>query len=64
MELLFDKGTVIFDGTSKIPGAIFDERIKKYRAEALYYSEIKQFLKKSNLSFEDNILNLIPCPYY
>jgi len=63
MELQFDKGTIIFNGKSKIPHTKFDRRINKYRAEALYYSEITEHLRDSNIPFEDKVLDLIPCPY-
>lgn len=63
MEVQFEKGTITFNGKNKIPHSKFDRRVNKYRAEALYYSEIAEFLKNSNFPFEDNVLDLIPCPY-
>ena len=63
MELQFDKGTITFDGRNKISYLKFDKRVNKYRAEALYYSEVLESLKKSNLPFEDKVLCLIPCPF-
>ncbi len=64
MELQFDKGTIIFNGDFKIPHAKWDGRVNKYRAEALYYREILEHLNLSGLSFEDNVLDLVPCPFF
>ena len=63
MELVFDKGTILFEGNAKIPHMKFDKRVSKYRADAFYYSEIKSYLKKANISFDNKVLDLIPCPY-
>ncbi len=62
MELQFDKGTITFNGKNKIPHAQFDKRVNKYRAEALYYLEITNYLKNLNLSFDDRVLDLVACP--
>jgi len=63
MELQFDKGTITLDGDKKIPFTKWDKRVNKYRAEALYYRDILENLKLSGLSFEDNVLDLVPCPF-
>ena len=64
MRLLFDKGTIIVDGETNIPHLKWDERINKYRAEALYYREILEYIEKTNLPYEDNVLDLISCPFF
>ncbi len=64
MELEFDKGTITFKGDFKIPYAKWDSRVNKYRAEALYYREILEHLNFSELSIEDNVLDLVPCPFF
>ncbi len=64
MRLLFDKGTIIIEGETNIPHAKWDEKINKYRAEALYYREILEYIEKTNLSYEDNVLDLISCPFF
>jgi superfamily II DNA or RNA helicase len=63
MELQFDKGTITFDGDYKTPFMKWDTRVNKYRAEALYYRDILENLKLSDLSFEDNVLDLVPCSF-
>lgn len=63
MRLLFDKGTIIIEGENNILHAKWDERINKYRAEALYYREIIEYIEKTDLPYEDNVLDLVPCPF-
>jgi len=63
MIILYDKGTITIDEKVNVPYFKWDDRVKKYRAEALYYSEITEYLKNSNLNFEDKVLDLIPCPF-
>jgi superfamily II DNA or RNA helicase len=62
MKLTFDKGTILIRGEARVPNSIWDERSKAFRAMALYYRDIVDFLKTSGLDFKDDVLNLIPCP--
>ncbi|MHA1688943.1 MAG: DEAD/DEAH box helicase [Promethearchaeota archaeon] len=64
IKLSYLKGTLLIDGDYNIPHVVYDERINKYRAEAFYYGDIIRYLKNSDLSHEDNVLNLIPCPNF
>ncbi|MHA1438164.1 MAG: DEAD/DEAH box helicase family protein [Promethearchaeota archaeon] len=64
MKLLFDKGTITIDEKIDVPYIKWDNRVKKYRAEALYYPEIVSYLNYSNLPFEDKVLDLVPCPSF
>lgn len=59
-QLLYDKGTLVIKDLGRVPYAIRDERINAYRAEAMYYTEICEYLKKSKISFEDNVVNSQP----
>jgi superfamily II DNA or RNA helicase len=50
-------------GEAKVPYSTWDERIRGFRAQSLYYNEIVEFLKKSELSeVKDNVEQLPPCP--
>jgi superfamily II DNA or RNA helicase len=62
MRLTFDKGTIKIQGDVRVPNSAWDERSKTYRAMALYYRDIIDFLKISDFDFNDDVLNLLPCP--
>jgi superfamily II DNA or RNA helicase len=62
MKLTFDRGTILVRGDVRVPNSSWDERSKSYRAMALYYKKILDFLTLSNLDFQDEVLDLIPCP--
>jgi superfamily II DNA or RNA helicase len=62
MKLTFDKGTIQIQGDVRVPNCIWDERTRTFRAMALYYVDIINFLKRSCFEFEDKVLNLLPCP--
>jgi len=62
MKLTFDKGTILIRGDVKVPNSIWDERSRTYRAMALYYSDIIDFLETSGFDFRDEVFNLLPCP--
>lgn len=62
MKLTFDKGTIRIRGDVQVPHSTWDERSKTFRAMALHYRDITEFLKRSGFDFEDDVLNLLPCP--
>jgi superfamily II DNA or RNA helicase len=62
MKLTFDKGTIQIRGDVQVPNSTLDERSKTFRAMALYYRDITDFLKRSGFDFKDDVLNLLPCP--
>jgi superfamily II DNA or RNA helicase len=62
MKLTFDKGTIQIQGDVRVPNSTWDDRTKTFRAMALYYRDIIDFLQKSGFDFEDDVLNLMPCP--
>jgi superfamily II DNA or RNA helicase len=62
MKLNFDKGTIQIQGDIRVPNSTWDERSKTYRAMALYYRDIIDFLKASGFEFRDDVLDLLPCP--
>jgi hypothetical protein len=62
LKLTFDKGTIQIQGDIRVPNCTWDERSETFRAIALYYGDIIDFLKASAFEFRDDVLNLIPCP--
>jgi len=62
MKLTFDKGTIQIQGDVQVPNSTWDERSKTFRAMALYYRDIIDFLKRSSFDFKDDVPNLFPCP--
>ncbi len=62
MELAFSRGTIIIRGDIRVPNASWDERSRTFRAVALHYRDIIDYLKTSGMDFKDNVLDLIPCP--
>ena len=61
--LQYDNGTIIIRGISHIPFATFDPRTNALRAQALYYNEIINYIKSSDIEYEDRVLDLIPSPH-
>ncbi len=62
MELTFNRGTIIVKGDVRIPNSTWDERSRAFRAMALHYRDIIDYLKNSGISYTDNVLDLLPCP--
>ncbi len=60
--LSFDKGTLIVRGDVKTPYANYDPRVKVFRAQALYYRDILEYFRRSDIRFEDEVFDLVPCP--
>jgi len=65
-KLFFDKGTIRIEGSEliRIPGTKYDDRAKILRSYALNYSEIIEYLKKSDLNFVDHVPDFIPSPVF
>ncbi|PBO84217.1 MAG: helicase [Thaumarchaeota archaeon] len=65
-KLFFDKGTIRIEDSKlvSIPGTKFDDRNKALRSYGLNYSEIIEYLKKSDLDFVDNVPDFIPSPVF
>lgn len=62
MKLIFDKGTIQIQGDVRVPNSTWDERSKTFRAMALQYRDIIDFLNTSGFDFRDDVLDLLPCP--
>ena len=65
-KLFFDKGTIrIEDGKLiRIPNTQYDDRDKVLRSYGINYSEITEYLNKSDLDFVDHVPNFIPSPVF
>lgn len=62
MELTFHRGTILVRGDVRVPNSSWDERSRAFRAMALHYRDIIDYLKNSGIDFIDRVLDLIPCP--
>lgn len=60
--LRFEKGTISIYGDVRVPYSRFDPRANVFRAQAIYYGEILDFLDKSGVEYLDYALDLVPCP--
>jgi len=60
--LSYDRGSVIIQGEMGTPYGQWDPRIQAYRALALYYADIKTYLEKSKILYQDEVLKLLPLP--
>ncbi len=62
--LTYENGSILIKGgISHIPYASFDPRTNSLRAQALYYQNILDYLKLSEVEYDDShVLDLIPSP--
>ena len=62
MKLFFDKGTIRIENSKliRIPDTKYDSRSKSLRSPGMNYSEIVEYLKKSNLDFVDHVPDFKP----
>jgi len=60
--LRYDKGTILIWGNLRVSHSSWDPRAGAFRAMALYYPEVIDFLHHSGLKFEDEVLDIPPCP--
>lgn len=60
--VLFDKGTLIVRGEVRVPYTSYDPRVKAFRAQALYYRDILEYFRRSNIYYKDEASDLVPCP--
>ena len=62
-KIFYDKGTILIKGDLAIPSSNWDSRSGAYRAMALSYRDIVEYLKRSNVNYVDEALELLPTPY-
>jgi len=63
-KLSYEKGTLKIEGNIHVPFAKYDSRSGYYRAFAYKYRDIVDYLEKSGIDYEDNVLELVPCPFF
>ena len=65
-KLFYDKGTIRIEDSEliRIPDTKYDSRAKALRSYALNYSEIIEYLKKSDINFVDHVPDFIPTPVF
>src|SRR5512139_711189 len=61
-KVSFKQGTLLIEGNVRVANAVWDERSETFRALAMYYRDTVNYLKNSKIPFEDNVLDLLPCP--
>lgn len=62
VKISFKQGTLLIKGNVRVPNAIWDERSGSLRVLAIYYRDTVNYLRNSNIQFEDSVLSLLPCP--
>ncbi|MFQ5920730.1 MAG: hypothetical protein ACE5JV_01780 [Nitrososphaerales archaeon] len=60
VTLRYENGTILIKGIGHIPFASFDPRANALRTRALHYRDITDYLKSSDLAYDDYVLDLIP----
>jgi superfamily II DNA or RNA helicase len=64
IHLSYDKGTILIRGGIRVPNSHWDSRSNAYRALAMHYRDIIDYLSRSEVEFSDEVLDLIPCPVF
>jgi superfamily II DNA or RNA helicase len=62
LTLHYDKGTILIWGDLRIPYASWDPRAKAFRAMALYYRDITDYLNRSRIAYVDKVMDPLPIP--
>ncbi|MDD1725367.1 MAG: DEAD/DEAH box helicase family protein [Euryarchaeota archaeon] len=63
VKLQYDKGTLLILGDARVPNSNWDARSGAYRALALHYADIIEYLENSHIDFVDEALQLLPVPH-
>ena len=64
MILKYYKGTILIEGDYNVPNSKWDSKTKCFRAEALHYRDIIEYLENSKIQYKDLVLDLISCPEF
>ncbi len=59
VSLYYNNGTIVIKGIAHMPYARYDPRINGFRALALHYPSIVEYLKASRVDYDDHVLDLI-----
>jgi superfamily II DNA or RNA helicase len=63
LRIQYDKGTLLIRGDARVPNSYWDARAGTYRALALHYADIREYLENSHIDFVDEALKLLPMPH-
>ncbi|MGZ4883297.1 MAG: ATP-dependent helicase, partial [Halobacteriota archaeon] len=55
----YDKGTLLIRGDARVPNSHWDARSGAYRALALHYADITDYLESSHINYVDEALELL-----
>jgi len=59
LTLRYHRGTIL-SGDVHLPHSVWDKSLGSYRTLALYYSEALEYLKESNIEFDDEVMDPPP----
>ncbi|MFZ0925276.1 MAG: DEAD/DEAH box helicase family protein [Halobacteriota archaeon] len=62
VRIEYDKGTLLIRGDARVPNSHWDARSGAYRALALHYADITDYLESSHIEYVDEALELLPVP--
>ena len=62
IRLKYDRGTILLEGEVGTPYARWDPRVDAFRAMALYYPDILEYLDRSRLPIQDEVVDSLPIP--
>jgi superfamily II DNA or RNA helicase len=62
IRLKYDRGTILLEGEVGTPYGRWDPRVDAFRAMALYYPDILEYLDRSHLPFQDEVADPMPTP--
>lgn len=62
VQLNYDNGTLVLEGRVSVPHFQWDERTGDKRALGFHYRDVVNFLRNSDIVFEDKVFDLVACP--
>ncbi|MBL7118190.1 MAG: DEAD/DEAH box helicase family protein [Candidatus Syntrophoarchaeum sp.] len=60
IKLSYEKGTIVVKSNFKLPHTVWDNRVGCFRCLPMFYTDLIDYLKLSNLDYEDNVQDLMP----
>ncbi|MEA2089595.1 MAG: DEAD/DEAH box helicase family protein [Thermoproteota archaeon] len=62
LQLRYDGGSLVVKGEVATPYGMWDPRVEAYRAMAIHYSDILEYLDRSEILYWDRVPDPPPCP--
>ncbi|MGC8601200.1 MAG: DEAD/DEAH box helicase [Thermoprotei archaeon] len=62
VSLRYDKGTIVISGGFPVPYVTLDPRGERQRAQAMYYRDTLEYLRKSEVDVDDHVMDPLPMP--